>query len=62
MSNRRWGLKLLRSLQFLETQMLHMKKEIAVYQTAQSAYFLSLKMDIENMGIRPSEDKSPMVE
>jgi hypothetical protein len=56
------GLKQLRSLQFLETQMLHMKKEIAVYQTAQSAYLLSLKMDIENMRIRPSEDKSAKVE
>lgn len=56
------GLKQLRSLQFLEIQMLHMKKEIAVYQAAQNAYSLGLKTDIENMGIRPSEDKSAKVE
>ena len=56
------GLKQLRSLQFLETQMLHMKKEIGVYQTAQSAYLLSLKTDIENLRIMPSEDKSAKVE
>jgi hypothetical protein len=37
----------LASLQFLEVQMNKLKAEIAVYQTARSAYFSSLKAELE---------------
>lgn len=56
------GLEQLRSLQFLETQILHMQKEIAVYQTAQSTYLLRLKSDMEKKGVKPSEEVSGVVE
>ncbi|MDC1410940.1 DUF6447 family protein [Amylibacter sp.] len=56
------GLKQLKSLQFLETQMLHMKKEIEVYKTAQNTYLLRLKSDMEKMGVKPSEEESGEVE
>jgi hypothetical protein len=50
-----WGLDQLRSLQFVETQMLHLQKEIAVYQTAQSTYLYKLKAEVEELGIKPSD-------
>ena len=56
------GRKQRRSWQFLEKQMLYMKKEIEVYQSAKSVYLLRLKTDIENMGLTPTEDKSGKVE
>jgi phage host-nuclease inhibitor protein Gam len=37
----------LASLQFLEVQMKKLKSEIAVYQTARSAYINALKSDLE---------------
>lgn len=38
----------LASLQFLEVQMNKIKSEIAVYQTARSAYVTALKAELEN--------------
>ena len=38
----------LASLQFLETQMSKLKAEIAVYQTARSAYVMALKAELDN--------------
>jgi len=52
------GLEQLRSLQFLETQMLHLQKEITVYQVAQSAYLSKLKAEIEELGIEPSDKET----
>ena len=40
----------LASLQFLEVQMNELKNEIAVFQTARSAYVKTLKAEIEKMG------------
>ena len=52
------GLEQLRSLQFLETQMLHMQKEITVYQVAQSTYLSKLKAEIEKLEIEPSDEET----
>ena len=52
------GLEQLRSLQFLETKMLHMQKEITVYQVAQSTYLSKLKAQIEELGIEPSDEEA----
>ena len=52
------GLEQLRSLQFLETQMLHMQKEITVYQVAQSTYLSKLKAQIEELGIEPLDEET----
>ena len=40
-------------LQFVEAQMQSLRNEIAVYQTAQNAYMISLKSHIEKSGIQP---------
>ena len=52
------GLEQLRSLQFLETQMLHMQKEITVYQVAQRTYLSKLKAQIEELGIEPLDEET----
>lgn len=52
------GLEQLRSLQFLETQMLHIRNEITVYQVAQSTYLSKLKAEIEELGIEPSDKET----
>ena len=52
------GLEQLRSLQFLEAQMLHLQKEIAVYQAAQSTYLSKLKAQIEELGIEPLDEET----
>jgi len=52
------GLEQLRSLQFLETQMLHMQKEITVYQVAQSTYLSKLKAQIEELGIEALDEEA----
>lgn len=52
------GLEQLRSLQFLETQMLHLRNEITVYQVAQSTYLSKLKAEIEELGIEPSDEET----
>jgi hypothetical protein len=39
----------LASLQFLEVQMLKLKNEIAVYQTARASYALALKAELEKV-------------
>ena len=52
------GQEQLRSLQFLETQMLHMRNEITVYQVAQSTYLSKLKAEIEELGIEPSDKET----
>jgi hypothetical protein len=52
------GLSQLNSLQFLETQMLQLQNEIAVYQTAKNAYLAALKSDIENSNVQPVEVKA----
>ena len=52
------GLEQLRSLQFLETQMLHLRNEITVYQVAQSTYLSKLKAEIEELGIKPSDKET----
>ena len=38
----------LASLQFLQTQMAKIQAEIAVYQTARTAYYTALKAEIDN--------------
>ena len=38
----------LASLQFLEAQMSKLKSEIAVYQTARSAYIVTLKAELDS--------------
>ena len=43
----------LASLQFLETQLTKLQGEIAVYQTAKSAYVNALKVELEKI---PSEE------
>ena len=43
----------LASLQFLETQLAKLQGEIAVYQTAKSAYIKALKVELEKI---PSEE------
>lgn len=52
------GLEQLRSLQFLETQMLHLRNEITIYQVAQSTYLSKLKAEIEELGIEPSDEET----
>ena len=52
------GLEQLRSLQFLETQMLHLRNEITVYQVAQSTYLSKLKAEIEELEIEPSDEET----
>ena len=52
------GLSQLNSLQFLETQMLQLQNEIAVYQTATNAYLAALKSDIENSNVQSVEVKA----
>tara|TARA_B100000768_G_scaffold155926_1_gene153246 strand:- start:202 stop:429 length:228 start_codon:yes stop_codon:yes gene_type:complete len=56
------GLEQLRSLQFLETQMLHMRKEVTVYQVARSTYLSKLKAEIEELGIEPSDEEANKLE
>lgn len=50
------GMAQLKSLQFLETQLVKLKNEIAVYQTAQATYAAALKAEIEKNGLKPIED------
>jgi hypothetical protein len=45
------------SLQFLESQMLQMRNEMAVYRTAQISYIGALKAEIEKSGIKPLAGK-----
>ena len=45
----------LASLQFLEVQMNKLKNEIAVYQTAKSAYVTALKNELEKQEVKSSE-------
>ena len=49
------GMAQLRSLQFLETQLVKLKNEIAVYQTAQATYAAALKAEIEKKDLKPIE-------
>jgi hypothetical protein len=49
------GKSQLASLQFLEKQMMQLRNEIAVYQTAQGAYVAALKKEIEETGVKPEE-------
>ncbi|WP_085311658.1 DUF6447 family protein [Planktotalea arctica] len=43
----------LASLQFLEGQMLKIRNEMAVYQTAQRSYVAALKAEIARSGVQP---------
>jgi hypothetical protein len=43
----------LASLQFLEGQMLKIRNEMAVYQTAQRTYVAALKAEIARSGVQP---------
>jgi hypothetical protein len=47
------GQATLKSLQFLELQLQKLKKEIIVYQTAQSTYITALKAEIKNSNLDP---------
>ena len=47
------GLVQLKSLQFVEGQLLQLRNEIAVYQTAQRAYVSALSAEIEKHGVLP---------
>lgn len=47
----------LASLQFLETQLVKLQGEIAVYQTAKNAYINALKAELENVPAEKSAEK-----
>ena len=47
----------LASLQFLEGQMQKIRREMAVYQTAQAAYAQALKAEIAKAGLEPLQSK-----
>ena len=50
----------LASLQFLETQMLQLRNEMAVYETAHQAYVVALKAEIAATGVQPVDaDERP---
>ncbi len=44
------GMAQLKNLQFLEGQMLKLKKEIAVYETAKANYLTALKSELPDAG------------
>lgn len=48
----------LASLQFLEGQMQKIRREIAVYQTAQAVYAQALKAEIAKAGLQPLQSKT----
>lgn len=48
----------LANLQFLEGQMQKIRKEIAVYQTAQKVYAQALKVAIAEEGLEPLQSKA----
>jgi hypothetical protein len=48
----------LASLQFLEGQMQKVRQEMAVYQTAHSAYLQGLKDEIKKAGLQPLHSES----
>ena len=50
------GKSQLESLQFLEGQMKKIEHEIAIYQTAKTAYSNALKGEIERLGLKPVTD------
>lgn len=41
------------SLQFLERQLVRLRNEMAVYQTAQNSYISALKLEIKNSDMQP---------
>ena len=47
----------LASLQFLETQLVKLQGEIAVYQTAKNAYLSALKTELEKVPVEETADK-----
>lgn len=47
------GLAQLASLQFLDSQMQKIDQEIAIYQTAHTAYAAELKVEIVTAGLEP---------
>lgn len=51
------GKATLASLQFLEGQIIKIRNEMAVYQTAQRTYVAALKAEIDESGIKPIENE-----
>ena len=47
------GKGLMRSLQFVETQINRIQQEIAVYRTTHATYLKALKAEIQSTGIEP---------
>lgn len=52
----------LASLQFLEDQMLTIHREITAYQLAQKTYVAALKIEIEQLGLKPLTRDKPWAE
>ena len=56
------GTATLLSLQFLDKKMDKLRKEIAVYKTAQQTYVAALKAEIQSSGIEPLPAEEPAQE
>lgn len=48
------GMTHVQNLQFLEAQMLKLRKEIAVYETAKATYLTALKAELANIDPAPT--------
>lgn len=53
------GMAQFKNLQFVEKQLLQLRNEIAVYQTAQLAFVSTLRSEIEKYDIQPVALKDP---
>jgi len=53
------GMAQFANLRFVETQLLQLRNEIAVYQTAQQAFVATLRSEIEKHGIQPVSLEDP---
>ena len=47
------GLSIVKSLQFVETQLKELEREIAVYQTSKNTYTQGLLAEIKAAGVKP---------
>lgn len=51
------GNAILRSLQFLESQLQQLQNEISIYETAQKSYVRLLESEIKSLGLKPMSPK-----
>ena len=51
------GNAILRSLQFLESQLQQLQNEISIYETAQKSYVRLLESEIKSLGLQPMSPK-----